>query len=139
MSKPKSFSITTIVKRNGTIVPFKTDKITSAIEKAMRASGEYKDGAPDMVAQSVMQALVREKAINKKFKPRRSERRGYSFLHRKIGGNICQYHKLGGLHTHFSLCAGHAKVQRHPNNLGWRNPRNAISFTILTIHDDFKK
>jgi len=69
MSKPKLPSITTIIKRNGSVVPFKTDKITSAIEKAMRASGEYKDGAPDLVAQAVVQALVREKAINKKFKP----------------------------------------------------------------------
>ena len=69
MPKPKSFSITTIIKRNGAVVPFKTNKITSAVEKAMRASGEYKDGAPEMVAGAVVQALVREKSINKKFKP----------------------------------------------------------------------
>src|SRR3989338_8589449 len=69
MPKPKSFSITTIIKRNGAAVPFKTAKITSAIEKAMRASGEYKEGAPETVAQAVVHALEREKSINKKFKP----------------------------------------------------------------------
>ena len=69
MSKPKLPSITTIIKRNGSVVPFKTYKITSAIEKAMRASGEYKDGVPEMVAQAVVHTLEREKSINKKFKP----------------------------------------------------------------------
>ena len=39
MPKPKLSPITTIVKRNGAVVPFKIEKITSAITKAMRASG----------------------------------------------------------------------------------------------------
>src|SRR3989304_4924053 len=69
MPKPKLSPITTIVKRNGAVVPFKIEKITSAITKAMRASGEYRDGAPEAVARAVVQALEMEKSINKKFKP----------------------------------------------------------------------
>ena len=69
MPKPKLSPITTIIKRNGAVVPFKIEKITAAIAKAMRASGEYRDGAPEAVARAVVQALEREKSINKKFKP----------------------------------------------------------------------
>src|SRR3989338_9169396 len=69
MPKPKLSPITTIIKRNGAVVPFKIEKITSAITKAMRASGEYRDGAPEIVARAVVQALEMEKSINKKFKP----------------------------------------------------------------------
>lgn len=69
MPKSKNPAVTTIIKRNGAAVPFKIDKITSAVEKAMRASGELKKGAPELVSNAVLKALQVERSINKKFKP----------------------------------------------------------------------
>src|SRR3989344_9705782 len=45
-------------KRNGTIVDFDISRIEAAIGKAMRAAGEYAEGAPEGVAAAVAAALV---------------------------------------------------------------------------------
>lgn len=50
--------LTHIIKRNGTTVPFKPEKITRAIEKAMRASGEYGPGFPEAITQAVAEILI---------------------------------------------------------------------------------
>lgn len=50
-------SLTHIIKRNGTTVPFKPEKITRAIEKAMRASGEYGQNFPETITLAVMEVL----------------------------------------------------------------------------------
>jgi ribonucleoside-triphosphate reductase (formate) len=50
-------SLTHIIKRNGTTVPFKTRKITRAIEKAMRASGEFQPGLPEAITEAVIETL----------------------------------------------------------------------------------
>jgi anaerobic ribonucleoside-triphosphate reductase len=49
--------LTHIIKRNGTTVPFKPEKITRAIEKAMRASGEYERGFPEAITTAVVEIL----------------------------------------------------------------------------------
>lgn len=51
-------SITHVIKRNGTTVPFKVEKIVRAIEKAMRASGEHGSGFPEAITQSVVEILT---------------------------------------------------------------------------------
>src|SRR3989344_5989997 len=69
MSKKKSAPLASIVKRDGTQAPFTAEKISAAIEKAMRASGEYRDGAPQLVTDGVIHALEREVALDRKFVP----------------------------------------------------------------------
>jgi anaerobic ribonucleoside-triphosphate reductase len=58
-----------ITKRNGSLVPFDRQKVLSAIEKAMRAAGEYADGAPDLVTNAVVKSLERERALDESFVP----------------------------------------------------------------------
>ncbi len=48
-----------LVKRDGSVVPFDDTKILAAIEKAMRASGEYRDGAAKLITESVVKKLGR--------------------------------------------------------------------------------
>jgi ribonucleoside-triphosphate reductase (formate) len=62
-SKTTSLSIKKIVKRNGNVVSFTTFKITRAIEKAMRASGELTTKAPEKITDLVLKKLERE--VNK--------------------------------------------------------------------------
>ncbi len=54
MEKPS-----TIVKRDGSVVPFDETKILAAIEKAMRSSGEYREGAPEGITEAVIKELRR--------------------------------------------------------------------------------
>jgi anaerobic ribonucleoside-triphosphate reductase len=69
MTARKSTGLRTIVKRDGSTVPFNADKITRAIEKAMKAAGEFRDGAPESVTEGVVKALEREMAIDETFIP----------------------------------------------------------------------
>lgn len=69
MSKSKSPALKEIVKRDGLRVPFDKNKIAIAIEKAMRAAGEYKDKAPERVAEAVTKALIEKKLTDKTFVP----------------------------------------------------------------------
>lgn len=57
MSTSAPALLTKIVKRNGTTVPFKAQKITRAIEKAMRASGEFKPGLPELITSAILEVL----------------------------------------------------------------------------------
>ncbi len=50
-------TITHITKRNGLSVIFIPRKIVRAIEKALRASGEYKKGIPEKITKSVLRTL----------------------------------------------------------------------------------
>lgn len=56
-SAQPAFSLTHIIKRNGNTVPFRPEKITRAIEKAMRASGEYGPSFPEAITQAVLEIL----------------------------------------------------------------------------------
>lgn len=49
----------TIVKRDGCSVPFDAAKIVAAVEKAMRAAGEYRESAAEGIAAAVTEALAR--------------------------------------------------------------------------------
>ncbi len=61
--------ITKIVKRNGSTVAFDRDKIAVAVEKALRAAGEYTKGAPEQVAKAVEKALIAQKKAQKSYVP----------------------------------------------------------------------
>ncbi len=61
--------LTTIRKRNGTLVPFVFKKIAVAVEKAMRAAGEFKSGAPEKVATAVEKTLKARKKADPGFVP----------------------------------------------------------------------
>jgi len=47
----------TIVKRDGRVVPFDSERITSAVTKAMVATGEFKSGMPEIVRDGVVSQL----------------------------------------------------------------------------------
>jgi anaerobic ribonucleoside-triphosphate reductase len=47
VSTSKSAKLFSIIKRDGSVVPFDANKIARAVEKAMRAAGEFEIGAPD--------------------------------------------------------------------------------------------
>ncbi len=57
----KSKRLSSIIKRDGSVVPFDLDKITRAVEKAMHAATEFKIGAPEKVAEAVKQKLLTPK------------------------------------------------------------------------------
>ncbi len=61
----KNSFIKSVQKRDGVIVPFDIEKVTSAINKAMLASGEGSQKEADMVANRVLMEIVK---IAKKYK-----------------------------------------------------------------------
>lgn len=58
-----------IIKREGTRVAFDESKIAIAVEKAMRATREFKNEAPREVAKAVTKILLTKQKINKDFIP----------------------------------------------------------------------
>ncbi len=62
-------SLKTILKRDGSEVPFDINKIINAVEKAMNATDEYKKGSPELIAVSVEVQLLREHRKNPSFVP----------------------------------------------------------------------
>ncbi len=61
----KNIFIKSVIKRDGTTVPFDIDKVTNAINKAMLASGEGSIKDAEIVANRVMMEIVK---ITKKYK-----------------------------------------------------------------------
>jgi len=59
-SKKPSLTLKKIVKRDGVVVSFNPQKITRAIEKAMRASEELKPGGPEKITKIVVDQLHSE-------------------------------------------------------------------------------
>jgi ribonucleoside-triphosphate reductase (thioredoxin) len=59
----------TIVKRDGSHVPFVPEKIAAAIEKAMRAAEEYREGAPEKLVGNVIDALKKIYDTDRTFIP----------------------------------------------------------------------
>lgn len=53
-------TILSITKRDGSTVPFHAKKIAAAVEKALRATGEYTPGTPDIIATDVVTSLENE-------------------------------------------------------------------------------
>ena len=58
VSTSKSAKIFSIIKRDGSVVPFDSNKIAHAVEKAMHAAGEFTIGAPERVAEAVSKKLL---------------------------------------------------------------------------------
>lgn len=69
MPKPQSTHLTEIIKRDGSHVPFHVEKITVAIENAMRAAGEYKNDAAQQTAEAVAAVLAQKRAADDAFIP----------------------------------------------------------------------
>ena len=57
MAQVKSSLLSTIIKRNGTVVPFNVSKIERAIEKAMKATGNYVDTVPKKITANVLEKI----------------------------------------------------------------------------------
>jgi len=64
-----SKTITSIIKRDGSIVPFNVERIVEAVEKAMHAASEYHTGVPETIAQAVVKKLIAQKAADPAFTP----------------------------------------------------------------------
>jgi len=58
-----------IIKREGSSVPFETNKIITAVEKAMRASEKKKDTAPKEIAQAIKKLIQKTQNKDKTFTP----------------------------------------------------------------------
>ncbi|MBI5457870.1 ribonucleoside-triphosphate reductase [Candidatus Kaiserbacteria bacterium] len=69
MESTKSTGLAFITKRNGASVPFDESKIATAVEKALRAAGEFKDMAAEKVAEAVTKRLITKKSADKTFIP----------------------------------------------------------------------
>jgi len=69
MSQAKNPKLTTITKRNGSVVPFDRNKIVIAIGKAMKSTGEFEEHATETVARAVEKRLEAKKLANKHFVP----------------------------------------------------------------------
>lgn len=64
MSRPKSPTVATLIKRDGSIVPFEPAKIARAIEKALAAAGEGHDGSANEITAGVVAELASKLATN---------------------------------------------------------------------------
>lgn len=69
MPRHPSTAIQSIVKRDGSHVPFDKEKIARAVEKAMHAAGEYRPKGPELVAAAVEKTLRAKRAQDRAFVP----------------------------------------------------------------------
>jgi ribonucleoside-diphosphate reductase alpha chain len=69
MAQPQTNLPKTIIKRDGSSVPFETDKIFLAIKKAMVASGEFNESAVKVVVGAVEKQLIEKIKADKNFVP----------------------------------------------------------------------
>jgi ribonucleoside-diphosphate reductase alpha chain len=61
--------VDSIIKRDGTTVPFNRDKIAIAISKAMKSVDEFEENAVQTVTRAVEKRLKAKKLVNKYFTP----------------------------------------------------------------------
>jgi len=57
----KSSKISSIIKRDGSVVPFDANKIARAVEKAMHAAKEFEQSAPERIAEAITKKLLVKK------------------------------------------------------------------------------
>ncbi|TAJ16043.1 ribonucleoside-triphosphate reductase [Patescibacteria group bacterium] len=69
MSSQQSPLLVHIVKRNGARVPFDVQKIETAIERAMRAAGEFRDNVAGDIAEEVEKVLYAKKTGTSEYVP----------------------------------------------------------------------
>jgi len=67
MPQVKPLVLKTIIKRNGTVVPFNVSKIERAIEKAMKATGNYVDTVPNKITADVLEKIEKAYQVNSAF------------------------------------------------------------------------
>ncbi|MDO8569760.1 MAG: ATP cone domain-containing protein [bacterium] len=58
VSTGKSRKLFSIIKRDGSVVPFDANKIARAVEKAMHAAKEFESGAPEKIVEAVSKKLL---------------------------------------------------------------------------------
>ncbi len=69
MTQSTPVKLTLVVKRNGAMAPFQSEKIVTAIGKAMRSVGEFEADAAELVARSVKKRLEAKKHKDASFVP----------------------------------------------------------------------
>lgn len=69
MSQSTSSRLATIIKRNGTTVPFERSKIVIAVGKAMKSVGEFEESAAETVARAVEKRLEAKRLADELFNP----------------------------------------------------------------------
>lgn len=65
----RTYGFTQIIKRDGSIAPFSTERIEKAVEKALNATGEFKVGLPKEVSDIVVAEMTALHAGDKNFIP----------------------------------------------------------------------
>src|ERR1700690_3138859 len=69
MPHKQSTALTNVIKRDGSTASFDAHKIEVAVEKAMKAAGEFRDKAADGVADAVTRTLSWKKTTDATFVP----------------------------------------------------------------------
>ncbi len=69
MPRTPSTAPQSIIKRDGSRVPFDKEKIARAVEKAMHATGEYRRSGPELVAAAVEKTLRAKRTNDRTFVP----------------------------------------------------------------------
>jgi len=69
VSKKTGTWLKSVTKRDGRVVPFDKERITAAVTKAMVASGELREGAPEIVRDGVVAELRRRHDVDSLFVP----------------------------------------------------------------------
>src|SRR3989344_6063365 len=67
--KTEPAALSSIIKRDGSIVPFDENKISIAVEKAMKAAGEFAATAPAKIAEAISRKLLARKQKEPDFTP----------------------------------------------------------------------
>lgn len=63
----KISSFRQIIKRDGSIAPFDRERIEKAVEKALKATGEFREGLPKLVADGVVEEIQKRHAGEKNY------------------------------------------------------------------------
>ena len=61
--------LSSIIKRDGSTVPFNPDKITHAVTKALQEAKEYRSGVAEKITEAVVRKLALRRSFDKKFIP----------------------------------------------------------------------
>src|SRR3989344_6332089 len=69
MPLKKSTALSTIIKRDGSVVPFDAHKISVAVEKAMKSADEFREQAADKIAEAVAKKLLARRVADQTFIP----------------------------------------------------------------------
>src|SRR3989344_5672232 len=69
VSKKTGTWLKSVTKRDGRVVPFDKERITAAVTKAMVASGELREGAPEIGRDGVVAELRRRHDVDSLFVP----------------------------------------------------------------------